>query len=287
MISGTHRFKHLIFSLLITVAVWVVASLTGCGGVGDIPAASVLSSGRVTLSWDPIPGAASYNVYLATSPGVTTLNSFKISNVSNPITITDLEPGTTYYFIVGVEDDSGTSRHSKELAYTVTDAAGSIDFGHILSQIKPEDKSAPPEAAPAAADKTTKPQEKAAAVSGKAPDTATPETTSSKKPDSERRPSKAAKSPKSEKSRPADAGNQETQDVTLAWDNVPNAVSYNIYWSDKPGVTRQNGTKIADVQNPYKMKGLKKGKKYYFVVTAVNASGESQASAEFSFTVGQ
>jgi fibronectin type 3 domain-containing protein len=287
MISETQRFKHLIFALLIPVAVWAVASLTGCGGVGDIPAASVLSSGQVTLSWDPIPGAASYNVYLATSPGVTPLNSFKISNVSNPITITDLEPGTTYYFIVGVEDDSGASRHSQEVAYTVADAAGSIDFGPILNQIEPEEKSVPPEAAPAAADKATKPQEKAAAASGKAPDTSIPKTTSPKKPDSERRPSKAAKSPKPEKSRPANADNQETQDVTLAWDNVPNAASYNIYWSDKPGVTRQNGTKIADVQNPYKMKGLKKGKKYYFVVTAVNASGESQASAEFSFTVGQ
>ena len=284
MITETHRFKHLIFSLLIWVAVWAVASLTGCGGIGDIPAASVLSSGQVTLSWDPIPGAASYNIYLATSPGVTPLNSFKISNVSNPITITDLEPGTTYYFIVGVEDDSGASRHSKEVAYPVTDAAGSIDFGDILSQIKPEEKSASPEAAPTAA---AMPQEKAAAAFGKAPDTATPETTSSKKPDSERHPSKATESPTSEKSRPANAGKQETQDVTLAWDNVPNAASYNIYWRDKPGVTRQNGTKIADVQNPYKIKGLKKGKKYYFVVTAVNASGESQASAEFSFTVGQ
>ncbi len=78
-----------------------------------------------------------------------------------------------------------------------------------------------------------------------------------------------------------------TRDVTLAWDNVPDATSYNIYWSDKPGVTQQNGAKIANVANPYKMKDLKKGKKYYFVVTAVNQSGESKASEEFSFTVGQ
>lgn len=287
MINETRTFRHLIYFFLIPVSVLAVSSLIGCGGGGNIPPASVLSSGRVTLSWEPIPGAASYNVYLATSPGVTPFNSFKISNVSNPITITDLEPGTTYYFIVAVEDDSGASRHSKEVAYTVSDAAGSIDLGDILSQIKPEEKSVPSEAAPAAAVGATKPQENAAAASGKVRDTSTPETKSLKKPDSQRRPIKAAKSPKSEKSRPAEAGNQETQDVTLAWDNVPNATSYNIYWSDEPGVTRQSGTRIANVQNPYKMKGLKKGKKYYFVVTAVNASGESQTSAEFSFTVGQ
>jgi hypothetical protein len=79
----------------------------------------------------------------------------------------------------------------------------------------------------------------------------------------------------------------ETRDVTLAWGDVPNATSYNIYWSEKAGVTRKNGTKISNVKNPHKIKGLKKGMKYYFVVTAVNASGESKESEEFSFTVGQ
>jgi fibronectin type 3 domain-containing protein len=266
MIRETRTFKHLIFFLLIPVSVWIISSLAGCGGGGNIPSASVLSSGRITLSWDQVPGAASYNVFMATSPGVTALNSFKISNVSNPITITDLEPGTTYYFVVSVEDDSGASRQSKEVSYTVTDAAGSIDFGDILSQSKPEGKSVPSEAAPAAS---------------------ATESNLAGKPESEHRPLESAEPTESEKSPSIQAGNPETKDVTLAWDNVPNATSYNIYWSDKPGVTRQNGTKISNVKNPYKMKGLKKGKKYYFVVTAVNASGESAESAEFSFTVGE
>jgi hypothetical protein len=78
-----------------------------------------------------------------------------------------------------------------------------------------------------------------------------------------------------------------THDVTLTWDEIPNANSYNIYWSDKPGVTKKNGTKISNVKNPHKIVGLKKGKKYYFVVTAVNASGESEESKELSFTVEQ
>ena len=79
----------------------------------------------------------------------------------------------------------------------------------------------------------------------------------------------------------------ETRDVTLSWDDVPGATSYNIYWSDKPGVTKKNGTKISNTKNPHKIAELKKGKKYYFVVTAVNASGESKGSEEFSITVGQ
>ncbi len=56
----------------------------------------------------------------------------------------------------------------------------------------------------------------------------------------------------------------ETRDVTLAWDDVPNATSYNIYWSDKPGVTKKSGTKISNVKNPHKLTGLKRGGKILF-----------------------
>ena len=73
-------------------------------------------------------------------------------------------------------------------------------------------------------------------------------------------------------------------EVTLAWDNVANATSYNIYWNDSPGVTKFNGKKISNVENPYTLKGLKPGT-YYFVVTAVNEFGESKESSEFSLTV--
>jgi hypothetical protein len=36
--------------------------------------------------------------------------------------------------------------------------------------------------------------------------------------------------------------------------------------------------------NPYTIKGLERGKKYYMVVTAVGPSGESKESEELSFT---
>jgi acyl-CoA thioesterase-1 len=433
MFSETRTFKRLLFILLFQVSVWAIMSLAGCGGSENIPPASVLSSGRVTLSWDEVVGAASYNVYMATSPGVTELNSFKISRVSNPITITGLEPGTTYYFFVTVEDDSGASKRSKEVSYKVSDTAGFIEFGDLLSQSKPEGKSAASEEAQNTSISVTKSVEKPASENrpfkaaeitdetiicfgdsltfgtgaGKGLDYPSQlarmlrkpvinqgipgDTTASalgrlyrdvlsknpdvvlitlggndlkngvskefafdnlkiivksiqergakvivgglKIPDMDRgfangyeelaNQTGATLIPniyegvmgnrqlmsdpihpndsgyriiarrfynalvQSEKSRPAEAGNSQTRDVTLAWDNVPNATSYNIYWGDKPGVNRQNSAKISNVKNPYKMKGLIKGKKYYFVVTAVNASGESQESNEFSFTVGE
>jgi fibronectin type 3 domain-containing protein len=80
------------------------------------------------------------------------------------------------------------------------------------------------------------------------------------------------------------ARTQEGQ-VTLSWDNVPNALSYNIYYSESPGVTKQKGKKIANAKSPHTIKGLKRGKMYYFVVTSVANSGESKESEEVSFIV--
>lgn len=78
-----------------------------------------------------------------------------------------------------------------------------------------------------------------------------------------------------------------TKQVTLAWDKVSNATSYNVYLSTAPGVTRQNGFKISDVKNNHAVVELKRGATYYFVVTAVNQSGESNESGEISFAVGE
>ena len=244
MLAEPRKFKQASFFLLfLHLPVWAIVSLTGCGGGENIPPASFLASGEVTLTWEDVAGAAAYHVYLSTSPGVTVLNSYKIANATNPITITDLEPGTTYFFVVAVEDDSGQSRISNELSYTVVDTEGSVHFGDILNLSAPDAPVSEFENVPEASPSDPKPVDK--------------------------------------------ASSPETRDVTLAWDDVPHATSYNIYWRDRPGVTKKNGTKISNVKNPHTITGLKRGVTYYFAVTAVNASGESKESEEFSFTVGQ
>jgi fibronectin type 3 domain-containing protein len=198
---------------------WAIISLSGCSG--NIPPASDLVSSKVTLSWNEIPGAISYNVYGSTSPGVTKLSGFKFRNVSNPFTIDQLQPGKTYHFVVTVVTDKEESEESKELSFTaVMDKAGFIDFKDLFDKAIQDHKSSIPE----------------------------------------------------------------KKNVTLGWDHVPNAISYNIYWNDSPGVTKKNGKKISNVKNPHTFKGLKPGT-YYFVVTAVNESGESEESEEFSLTV--
>jgi hypothetical protein len=77
-----------------------------------------------------------------------------------------------------------------------------------------------------------------------------------------------------------------TGQVKLVWNEVPDATSYNVYWSIFPGVTRQDGNKISEIKNPTTtIKGLRPGGTYYFVVTAVRGIAESQESEELVFTV--
>lgn len=80
----------------------------------------------------------------------------------------------------------------------------------------------------------------------------------------------------------AAAGNAQ---VSLAWTASTGATSYNLYHSTTTGVTPANGTKIAGISsNSYTHSGLTNGTTYYYVVTAVNANGESAPSTQVSAT---
>jgi hypothetical protein len=72
--------------------------------------------------------------------------------------------------------------------------------------------------------------------------------------------------------------------VTLSWDIVSEATSYNIYWSVSPGVTKTTGTKISNVTSPYIHSGRTNGTQYYYIVTAANSYGESDESGQISKT---
>lgn len=76
--------------------------------------------------------------------------------------------------------------------------------------------------------------------------------------------------------------------VTLSWNAVSDASSYNIYMATQSGVTKSNtlagGMTHSNAANPYVHTGLTNGTPYYFVVTAVNSSGESAESTEASAT---
>jgi hypothetical protein len=80
----------------------------------------------------------------------------------------------------------------------------------------------------------------------------------------------------------ATAGNEQ---VTISWDSVTDATSYNIYWSISSGVTIDTGTEISGITTTsYTHSGRTNGTTYYYVVTAENDYGESDESDQDSAT---
>lgn len=180
------------------------AGLTAVGGTG-----------QVTLSWTSVSNATSYNLYYATTSGVTTTSSTKVASVSSPYVQTGLTAGTTYYYIVTAVNSTGESAPSAQASAATASA--------------PPVPTAP--AAPAGV----------IATGG-------------------------------------------TNQVTLSWNAVSTATEYNVYYATASGVTKANGTKIANVTSPSVLANLTAGTTYYYIVTAVNSAGESAASIQVAAT---
>lgn len=67
------------------------------------------------------------------------------------------------------------------------------------------------------------------------------------------------------------AGNQS---VTVTWDDVENAKSYRIYWSDSPGVTTEDDV-FEDVTSPFVQRDVINNTRLYYKVAAINDVGET------------
>ncbi|WP_248931000.1 S-layer homology domain-containing protein [Paenibacillus hamazuiensis] len=162
----------------------------------------------MSLSWNAVPGAASYNVKRSTtSGGAYTVIASQLN--ANGYTDTGVKNGTTYYYVVTAANEAGESANSAEASATPT----------------------APLQAPASPSGLT-------AVKG-------------------------------------------NRQISLNWGAVTGAASYNVYQS-----RANNGpyAKIAsNVTSPiYTVTGLSKDTTYYYVVTAVNAAGESAYSNQAS-----
>ena len=234
--------------------------------VPDAPTglAAVPGNGQVTLSWaapasdggSPVTG---YIIYQGTSPGGETgtpVNGPPVTATS--YTVTGLTNGTTYYFKVVAVNAAGLSPPSEEASATLL----------IVPPSAPPSTAPPSTAPPSTAPPSTAP-----------PSTAPPSTA----PPSTAPPSTApAFAPPTGVT--ATAG--DTQ-VRLSWtapvsDGGSPVISYKIYVATAPGVQGRatsgsiNGTDAT-------VTSLLNGTVYYFMVTAVNATGnESPFSTEVS-----
>jgi len=257
--------------------------------------------GEVKITWLKIEGATSYNVYWAVNPGVTPDTGKKIENVSPASRLTELINGTRYYYIVTALNSAGESAGSKGVSsvpqisapaapskvravpedgkvtiiWQAVEGASSynlywskkldvtITSGKIIKNINTTEYTHPNldngspyyyslTAVNAGGESAL--SEELKAVPQKAPPPV---------------PANIAVIP----------GNAR---VTIDWPAVSNAISYNLYWSSKSGVTKFNGKKIENVKPKLSLSNLLNGTRYYHIVTALNAGGESADSVEVS-----
>ena len=77
------------------------------------------NNSQVALTWNPVPGASSYNVYEGTAHGAEGATPV-LTGVTNPnnVVVGNLTTGTTYYFVVSALNAAGESGKSNEATAT-------------------------------------------------------------------------------------------------------------------------------------------------------------------------
>ncbi len=198
----------------------VSATTSSTTPVVSIPAAPINVSAtggtrQTTVSWAAVTGATSYNLYWSNTTGVTTLTGRLIAGATSPAVLTGLADSTPFFYIVTAVNSAGESTPSVQVAATTLAAAP------------------PPPAVPTAPTSVV-----------------------------------------------ATGGDNQ---VTLSWAPVDGAASYNVYRAGTSGVTT-GSTKFSGVSSPLIQSGLGASSTYFYIVTAVNASGESGASAQVAAT---
>jgi len=107
---------------IIGVVAVIIVVLAACSPK-DVPMPAGVTvtpgNGQVTISWPAVSGAASYNIYWSTTPGVTVANGTKIPNATSPYVQTGLTNGLTYYYIVTSVNKDGESAPSPEIHVTL------------------------------------------------------------------------------------------------------------------------------------------------------------------------
>lgn len=88
----------------------VPASPTGVTAAGG--------ASQVTVSWSPVNGATSYNLYWSITAGVTTTTGTRIAGVTSPYVQTGLSASTAYYYIVTAVNSVGESAPSAQATAT-------------------------------------------------------------------------------------------------------------------------------------------------------------------------
>ena len=274
--------------------------------------AALGGTGQVTLSWNAVDKATSYNVYYATSTGVTVANGTKIANTTTSYVQTGLAAGTAYYYIVAAVNSTGEGAASAQATATttttqpvpvvpaapagviatggtnqvtlkwdaVTNATSySIYYSTSTGVTKANGTKITPATSPAVLGSLTAGTTYyyiVAATNSVGEGAASIQAAATTLT--------AVPSPVIPAVPTTVTAVGGATQATISWPAVTGAASYNLYWSTTTGVTKTSGTKVAAVTSPYIKTGLAAGTTYYFIVSASNSVGESAASAQVTAT---
>ncbi len=297
-------------SAILGAVVATIALLIGCGGGGGGGGGPQLSAptgllaapgnGSVSLTWTVVSGATSYNVYRATSTGTLgtkTKIGFPTGGAYLDSAVTN---GTTYYYQVTAVNDAGESGGSSEVSATpkapppppaptgVAASAGyssaTISWDAVSGAISYNIYwSTTAGVTPANGTKiagATFPYLQTGLTNG----ITYYYVVTAVNANGESAPSSQVSATPSLATPTGVGARAGNGSVTISWTSASGAISYNLYWSTSAGVTPANGTKITGATSPYVQTGLTNGTTYYYVVTAVYASGESAPSSQVSAT---
>ena len=252
---------------------WTLEEVVSTAPAAPVLAAEALSHDRISLSWNAVDGAIKYNVY----DGNGSLRAENITGIS--YVVTGLNPETNYcYTVTAVNDKGEESDHSnKECATTEAAPAfpaptnlqasangttitltwnavdGAVKYNVYTGSNVVE---ATNNTYTFMGNANTRYCFTVTAIDGEGTESAKSEEVC------------AATIPTAPGNLVATAGGQS---VALTWYSVGVAESYNIYNAD--------GTFVGNVTTPsYTVEGLAADKEYCYMVTAVNAAGESGRS---------
>ncbi len=262
--------------------------------------ASSLTSSSVTLHWTKATdnmseqGALQYLVYLSTEDDIRTVNGMETRGAPigtyatdlEELAITELQPGTTYYFNVIVQDLVGykSAYALQEITtkpiYTITYYGNDNTGGSV-----PVDSHSYEEGASVTvmgnSGNLVREGYRFAGWNTQADGNGTmyPVNASLIMGTADVQLYAMWALPGVPVLQPAVAGNES---VTLTWSPAEGAIGYNIYQSESAGVYDAEAATVSGSVYSYDAVGLTNGTTYYFVVRALHPEGDSAASNEVS-----
>jgi mono/diheme cytochrome c family protein len=294
----------------------VSATTSGTTPAAAIPAApaGVSATGgtkQATISWTAVTGATAYNLYWSTTTGVSIATGTKISGVTSPAVQTGLTDSTTYFYIVTAANSAGESAASVQVAAstlpansppptvpaapTGTTATGGANQATV-SWSTVTGATSYNVYWSTASGVTTATGTRIAGVSspfvhtGLIAGTAYFYIVTAANSAGESAPSVQASATTNAPTATVPAAPTGVtavggaKQVSVSWGAVSGATSYNLYWSASSGVTIATGTKVTGATSPSVQTGLTDATAYFFIVTAVNGTGESVASSQVTAT---